>query len=67
MAKDIKRSELMGLPIVGILLIIVFGGVLAALLPLLVGGLSIIGSTGILTLISMTTEVNAFAQSCVTL
>ena len=67
MAKDIKRAELMGLPIVGVLLIIVFGGVLAALLPLLVGGLSIIGSTGILTLIGMTTEVNAFAQSCVTL
>lgn len=67
MAKDIKRAELMGLPIVGVLLIIVFGGVLASLLPLLVGGLSIIGSTGILTLIGMTTEVNAFAQSCVTL
>lgn len=67
MAKDIKRAELAGLPLVGILLIFVFGGVVAALLPLLVGGLSIIGSTGILTLIAMTTEVNAFAQSCVTL
>lgn len=67
MAKDIKRAELAGLPIVGVLLIFVFGGVIAALLPLLVGGLSIIGSTGILTLIAMGTEVNAFAQSCVTL
>lgn len=67
MAKDIKRAELAGLPIVGVLLIFVFGGVVAALLPLLVGGLSIIGSTGILTLIAMGTEVNAFAQSCVTL
>lgn len=67
MAKDIKRAEIAGLPIVGVLLIFVFGGVVAALLPLLVGGLSIVGSTGILTLIAMGTEVNAFAQSTVTL
>lgn len=67
MAGDISRAELIGLPIVAVLLLIVFGGVVAAAMPLSVGVLSIAGSLGILSLLAGVTQVNAFAQSVVTL
>ncbi|MFC3850620.1 MMPL family transporter [Corynebacterium hansenii] len=67
MADDIGRAELIGLPIVAILLLLVFGGVVAASMPLIVGILSIAGSLGILSMLASVTQVNAFAQSVVTL
>lgn len=67
MSDDIWRAELIGLPLVAILLLIVFGGVVAASMPLIVGVLSIAGSLGILSLLATATQVNAFAQSVVTL
>lgn len=67
MADDIGRAELLGLPIVAVLLLIVFGGVVAASMPLIVGVLSIAGSLGILSMLASVTQVNAFAQSVVTL
>ena len=67
MADDIGRAELIGLPIVAVLLLIVFGGVVAASMPLIVGILSIAGSLGILSMLASVTQVNAFAQSVVTL
>ena len=67
MADDIGRAELIGLPIVAVLLLIVFGGAVAASMPLIVGILSIAGSLGILSMLASVTQVNAFAQSVVTL
>ncbi|MCG7439458.1 MMPL family transporter [Corynebacterium freneyi] len=67
MADDIWRAELIGLPIVALLLLIVFGGVVSASMPLIVGILSIAGSLGILSMLASVTQVNAFAQSVVTL
>lgn len=67
MADDIWRAELIGLPIVALLLLVVFGGVVAASMPLIVGILSIAGSLGILSMLASVTQVNAFAQSVVTL
>ncbi|WP_448852623.1 MMPL family transporter [Corynebacterium sp. 335C] len=67
MAGDIKRAELIGLPVVAVLLLIVFGGVIAAAMPLTVGILSIAGSLGILSVLASVTQVNTFAQSVVTL
>nr|WP_295627747.1 MMPL family transporter [uncultured Corynebacterium sp.] len=67
MADDIQRAELIGLPIVALLLLIVFGGVVSASMPLIVGILSIAGSLGILSMLASVTQVNAFAQSVVTL
>ena len=40
--------EVLALPLVAIVLFFVFGGVVAASLPVIVGGLSIVGSLGIL-------------------
>ncbi|MBF0581710.1 MMPL family transporter [Corynebacterium sp. ED61] len=67
MSKDIKRAELVALPAVGVLLLLVFGGVIAAGMPLLVGILSIMGSAGVLAILAEYTQINVFAQSVVTL
>ncbi|QNH95408.1 MMPL family transporter [Corynebacterium anserum] len=67
MSRDIKRAEVYALPAVGLLLLLVFGGVIAACMPLLVGLLSIMGSAGVLAILASFTQINVFAQSVVTL
>ncbi|MBZ8176627.1 MMPL family transporter [Corynebacterium poyangense] len=67
MAGDIHRAEIYALPAVGLLLLIVFGSVVAAAMPLIVGVLSILGSLGVLSFLAGFTQVNIFAQSVVTL
>nr|WP_242517009.1 MMPL family transporter [Corynebacterium mendelii] len=67
MAGDIHRAEVYALPAVAVLLVIVFGSVVAAGMPLIVGVLSILGSLGVLSILASFTQVNVFAQSVVTL
>ena len=67
MANDIARAEKAALPLVGLLLLVVFGSVVAAFMPLVVGGLSILGSLGILSVLAGFLQVNTFAQAVVTL
>jgi len=66
-AKDQKRAEVLAVPLVAVVLFFVFGGVIAAGLPVIVGGLSIAGSLGILRLISVFGPVHYFAQPVVTM
>jgi trehalose monomycolate/heme transporter len=65
--EDQKRAELLAIPLVAVLLFFVFGGVVAAFLPAMVGGLSIAGSLGIMRLIAISGPVHYFAQPVVTL
>ncbi len=65
--EDQKRAEVLALPLVAVVLFFVFGGVVAAFLPAMVGGLSIAGSLGILRLIAEFGPVHYFAQPVVTL
>ncbi|MGC5256079.1 MMPL family transporter [Gordonia sp. DT218] len=67
MDKDIHRAEVIALPLVAIMLFFIFGGVIAACLPVLIGGLTIAGSLGIMKVLAQITELNVFAQSVVTL
>ncbi|MFD3592513.1 MMPL family transporter [Nocardia sp. NPDC058640] len=67
MQHDIKRAEIIALPIVAILLYFVFGGVIGALLPVLIGGLTILGTSGILRVLTAHIEVNVFAAAVMTL
>ncbi|MEE4022216.1 MMPL family transporter [Gordonia sp. PKS22-38] len=67
MDKDIHRAEVIALPLVAIMLFFIFGGVIAACLPVLIGGLTIAGSLGIMKMLAQATELNIFAQSVVTL
>nr|WP_246597702.1 MMPL family transporter [Nocardia tengchongensis] len=67
MQRDIERAELIALPLVAILLYFVFGGVVGALLPVLIGGMTILGSQGIMRLLTNHLQVNVFASAVVTL
>ena len=67
MANDIKRMEILAIPAVGILLFFVFGGVIAAALPLITGGLTIVAANGVVRLITNFTEVNSFVAPVVSL
>jgi trehalose monomycolate/heme transporter len=64
---DQKRMEILALPLVAVVLFLVFGGVVAACLPVMVGGLAIAGALGIMRLIAMYSPVNFFAQPVVTM
>ncbi|MBY0441816.1 MAG: MMPL family transporter [Mycobacteriaceae bacterium] len=66
-ATDQKRMEVLALPLVAVVLFFVFGGVVAAGLPVVVGGLSIAGAMGILRFIAIFGPVHFFAQPVVTL
>ncbi|MEV0356315.1 MMPL family transporter [Nocardia sp. NPDC050697] len=67
MAEDQKRMELLAIPAVGVLLFFVFGGLVAAALPLVVGGLTVIGAWGIVRFLTHFTEVNSFVSPVVSM
>ena len=67
MSQDISRAEFYALPAVALLLLVVFGSLVAACMPLIVGCLSIVGSLGVLSILAGFTQVNVFAHSVVTL
>jgi trehalose monomycolate/heme transporter len=64
---DQRRMEVLAVPLVAVVLFLVFGGVIAACLPVMVGGLAIAGALGIMRLIAMFSPVNFFAQPVVTM
>ncbi|WP_239162957.1 MMPL family transporter, partial [Paractinoplanes rishiriensis] len=65
--RDLAMAELISLPITLILLILLFGSLVAASLPVLVGGAAVAGSLGILHLIAANHEVNSFAVNVASL
>ncbi|WP_225732181.1 MULTISPECIES: MMPL family transporter [unclassified Nocardia] len=67
MQNDIHRAEVIALPIVAVLLYFVFGGVVGALLPVLIGGLTVLGTQGLMRVLTDHIEVNVFASAVVTL
>ena len=67
MASDIARAEKVGLIFVAVILLFVFGGVVAAGMPLIVGILSILGSLSLLAVLAKYQQVNIFSQSIITL
>ncbi|MFC7327331.1 MMPL family transporter [Marinactinospora rubrisoli] len=64
---DVVRAELISLPILLVLLVAIFGGVVAALMPLAVGGLAIFGSLVLLRALTYVTEVSVFAVNVATI
>ncbi|WP_330255562.1 MMPL family transporter [Nocardia sp. NBC_00565] len=67
MQDDIRRAEIIALPIVAILLYFVFGGVIGALLPVLIGGMTVLGTQGTIRVLTDHIDVNVFASAVVTL
>ncbi|GAB2501885.1 MMPL family transporter [Nocardiopsis aegyptia] len=64
---DVVRAELVTLPILLLLLVLIFGGLIAGLVPLAVGGLAILGSLTALRALTYVTEVSVFAINVATI
>jgi RND superfamily putative drug exporter len=64
---DIERAELLSMPVLLVLLVLVFGSVVAALLPLAIGGLAILGAFAVLRVLTSVTDVSIFAINIITL
>ncbi|MGU3497462.1 MMPL family transporter [Mycobacterium sp. C31M] len=59
--KDLLRMEAIAIPLSFLVLVWVFGGLVAAALPMFVGVFAIVGSMSVLRLIAFTTDVSIFA------
>lgn len=64
--EDLLRAEAIALPITLVLLVMVFGSAVAALLPLGVGLIAILGTDAVLRGLTEFTEVSIFAQNLTT-
>ncbi|WP_245736543.1 MMPL family transporter [Micromonospora pattaloongensis] len=65
--EDITRAETLSMPVLLVLLVVIFGGLVAASTPLLIGGLAILGAFIAVRLLSMVTDVSVFAINIITL
>ncbi|MCI0690010.1 MAG: MMPL family transporter, partial [Sporichthyaceae bacterium] len=64
---DIVRAELLSMPILLVLLILIFRGLVAAATPLLVGVLAILGAFTVTRLLTTVTDVSVFAANVITM
>ena len=64
---DIGRAEAFSMPVLLILLLLIFGSLTSALLPLAVGGTAIIGSFAVLRLLSLGTAVSTYSLNITTI
>jgi RND superfamily putative drug exporter len=65
--RDLQRAEIVSLPVALIFMLIVFGTVVGALVPLGVGVLAIVGGLGGVFLLTRFTDVSTYALNIVTL
>ena len=63
--KDLQVMEVIALPVSFVVLVWVFGGLLAAALPLAVGVFAIVGSMAVMRLLTAVTEVSVFALNLI--
>ncbi|HEX2117846.1 MAG TPA: MMPL family transporter [Acidimicrobiales bacterium] len=63
---DLVRAELLSLPVILVLLVVVFGSVVAASLPLGIGALAVIGTFLVLRLLASFTDVSIYALNLTT-
>jgi uncharacterized membrane protein YdfJ with MMPL/SSD domain len=66
-SRDIGHAEMLSFPVLLVLLLVVFGGAVAAGLPLGVGAVAILGALTVLRLVTAVTEVSVFAVNIVTM
>jgi putative drug exporter of the RND superfamily len=63
---DLTKAELIAFPVLALLLLLVFRGVIAAGIPLLLGGLSIVGTLLVLRIMSLFVDTSIFALNIAT-
>ncbi|RDI44938.1 MMPL family transporter [Nocardia mexicana] len=62
-AEDLIAAEAIAVPLSGLALVLVFGSVIAALLPVAIGLFSIVATLGILKICTLLTDVSIFAMN----
>jgi RND superfamily putative drug exporter len=65
--QDLNRAETVSLPLALVLLLVVFGSIVAALVPLGVGVLAVVGGIAGMFLVARVTDVSVYALNVVTL
>lgn len=65
-SEDLIRAELIALPITLLILMVVFGSAVAALLPVGIGVIAILGTNAVLRIITSFTDVSVFATNLTT-
>lgn len=63
--KDLVQAEAIGLPIAIIVLILAFGSIVAAFIPLIIGIVTVISAFGIMTLFSGTMDLSIFVMNII--
>lgn len=64
---DLITAEMISLPILAVLLLFIFRGVIAALLPLLLGVVAIIGGLSVVRILTGFTEIDQYAINVITI
>ncbi len=67
LAADLQRGELLSAPFTFAVLLLVFGSLVAAALPVGIGGLAVVGGIALVMLLSRVTEVAQYALNIVSL
>jgi len=62
---DIARAELLSQPVLLVLLVLIFGGLAAGLVPLVIGGFAVLGAFTAIRVISLVSDVSVFAINVV--
>ena len=66
-SEDLKRAELISLPIVVLLALLIFGSAVAALMPAMVGLVAMLGALAVVRVIAQFTEVSIFSVNVISL
>ncbi|HEX5862242.1 MAG TPA: MMPL family transporter [Nocardioides sp.] len=66
-SEDLERAEMISLPIVVLLALLIFGSLVAAAMPALVGAFAVVGSLAVVRLLTTFTDVSVFSVNVITL
>lgn len=65
--KDIARAEIISMPLVFLLSLVIFGSVVSALMPTLVGGIAVAGAFALVRIATGFTDISVFSINVITL
>jgi RND superfamily putative drug exporter len=66
-SEDLEHAELRSMPLVILLSLLIFGSVIAAFMPGIVGGIAVIGGLAVVRLLTTFTEVSVFSINVISL
>ncbi|MDF1605306.1 MMPL family transporter [Nocardioides sp. YIM 152315] len=66
-SEDLERAELISMPLVILLALLIFGSLVAATMPAMVGVVAMVGALAVVRLLTTVTEVSVFAVNVISL